>query len=249
MSIKLDELNLSNVKGQVSLGLRSETSSVKRIGTIDKRRIVKHEIPSLYGTIVTDEGKESARLVIVGQFVGEDAMNGMSSLRKKYKKGEPVNLISDLTTLSNINKVLIEDLRIQMKSSMQLSYEYEMILREYVEPKKASASAPSQKAQALKEVGSEAAGALQELNQGAAAAVQQAGGLGQEGPKALGGLQELEQETSAAIQEAQALKEVGMEAVGALRGLDEGNTTPSQKAQALAEVGSHAAKVFKDLEE
>jgi hypothetical protein len=222
---------------------------VKRIGTIDKRRIIKHDIPALYGTIVTDEGKESARLLIEGQFVGEDAMNGMSSLRKKYKKGEPLNLISDLTTLSNINKVLIENLRIQMKSSVQLSYEYEMILREYVEPKKPSASAPSQKAQALKEVGSEATGALQELKQGSAAVSQQAGVLGQEGSKALGQLQEMEQEVSAATQKAQALREVGTQAVEALRGLDEGKKTPSQKALALAEVGSQASKVLKDLEE
>ena len=77
-------------------------------------------------------------------------MNGMSSLRTKYKKGEPINLVSDITLLSSINKVMIEELRIQMSSSGQLSYEYQMILREYVETvKKQSAKAPPQKAQAL----------------------------------------------------------------------------------------------------
>ena len=143
MSIKLDDLDLSAVKGQLSMGLRSQTSSVTRIGTIDRRRIIKHDASAVYGTIVDDQGKASARLLIEGRFVGEDAMNGMSSLRTKYKKGEPINLVSDITLLSSINKVMIEELRIQMSSSVQLSYEYQMILREYVETvKKQSAIAP-----------------------------------------------------------------------------------------------------------
>ena len=80
MSIKIDDLNLSGVKGQISLGLRSETSSVKRIGIIDDRRIIKHSVPGGYGTVIEDRGKESARLLIEGQFVGEEAMNGITSL-------------------------------------------------------------------------------------------------------------------------------------------------------------------------
>ena len=150
MSIKLDDLDLSAVKGQLSMGLRSQTSSVSRIGTIDRRRIIKHDASAVYGTIVDDQGKASARLLIEGRFVGDDAMNGMSSLRTKYKKGEPIDLVSDITLLSSINKVMIEELRIQMSSSVQLSYEYQMILREYVETvKKQGATAPPQKAQAL----------------------------------------------------------------------------------------------------
>ena len=171
MSIKLDDLDLSAVKGQLSMGLRSQTSSVSRIGTIDRRRIIKHDASAVYGTIVDDQGKASARLLIEGRFVGDDAMNGMSSLRTKYKKGEPIDLVSDITLLSSINKVMIEELRIQMSSSVQLSYEYQMILREYVETvKKQGATAPPQKAQALAAVGSQAAGALQELKQDASAA-------------------------------------------------------------------------------
>ena len=222
MSIKLDDLDLSAVKGQLSMGLRSQTSSVSRIGTIDRRRIIKHDASAVYGTIVDDQGKASARLLIEGRFVGDDAMNGMSSLRTKYKKGEPIDLVSDITLLSSINKVMIEELRIQMSSSVQLSYEYQMILREYVETvKKQSATAPPQKAQALAAVGSQAAGALQELKQDA----------------------------SAAAQKAQSLKEVGAQAVGAFEDLRSNKLTPSQKAQALQEVGSQASQALREIEE
>ena len=222
MSIKLDELDLSAVKGQLSMGLRSQTSSVTRIGTIDRRRIIKHDASAVYGTIVDDQGKASARLMIEGRFVGDDAMTGMSSLRTKYKKGEPINLVSDITLLSSINKVMIEELRIQMSSSGQLSYEYQMILREYVETvKKQSAIAPPQKAQALAAVGSQAADALQELKQDA----------------------------STALQKAQSLAEVGAQAVGAFKDLGSNKLTPSQKAQALQEVGSQASQALKEIEE
>ncbi|MGA8405003.1 MAG: hypothetical protein WB664_09320, partial [Nitrososphaeraceae archaeon] len=148
-------------------------------------------------------------------------MNGMSSLRIKYKKGEPINLVSDITLLSSINKVMIEELRIQMSSSVQLSYEYQVILREYVETvKKQSAIAPPQKAQALAAVGSQAADALQELKQDA----------------------------STALQKAQSLAEVGAQAVGAFKDLGSNKLTPSQKAQALQEVGSQASQALKEIE-
>jgi sorbitol-specific phosphotransferase system component IIA len=222
VSIKLDELDLSAVKGQLSMGLRSQTSSVTRIGTIDRRRIIKHDASAVYGTIVDDQGKASARLLIEGRFVGDDAMKGMSSLRTKYKKGEPINLVSDITLLSSINKVMIEELRIQMSSSVQLSYEYQVILREYVETvKKQSAIAPPQKAQAVAAVGSQAADALQELKQDA----------------------------SAALQKAQSLAEASAQAVGAFKDLGSNKLTPSQKAQALQEVGSQASQALKEIEE
>ena len=222
MSIKLDDVDLSAVKGQLSMGLRSQTSSVSKIGTIDRRRIIKHDASAVYGTIVDDQGKASARLLIEGRFVGEDAMNGMSSLRTKYKKGEPINLVSDITLLSSINKVMIEELRIQMSSSVQLSYEYQMILREYVETvKKQSATAPTQKAQALAAVGSQAADTLQELKQ----------------------------DVSAASQKAQSLAEIGAQAVGAFKDLGSNKLTPSQKAQAIQEVSSQASQALKEIKE
>ena len=222
MSIKLDDIDLSAVKGELSLGLRSHTSSVTRIGIIDKRRIVKHDSLSTYGTIISDQGKTSARVFLEGRFVGDDAANGISSLRSKYKKGEPLNLISDITSLSNIHKVMIEDIRIQMSSTIQLSYNYQMILAEYVETmKKPSQLPPSQKAQALQEVGSQAADALGKLNQDA----------------------------SAAIQKAQALQETASQAATAFENLGNDNLTPSQKAEALQEVGSKAAQVKKEIDE
>jgi len=222
VSIKLDDVDLSAVKGQLSMGLRSQTSSVSKIGTIDRRRIIKHDASAVYGTIVDDQGKASARLLIEGRFVGEDAMNGMSSLRTKYKKGEPINLVSDITLLSSINKVMIEELRIQMSSSVQLSYEYQMILREYVETvKKQSATAPPQKAQAFAAVGSQAADTLQELKQ----------------------------DVSAASEKAQSLAEIGAQAVGAFKDLGSNKLTPSQKAQAIQEVSSQASQALKEIKE
>jgi hypothetical protein len=250
VSIKLDDLDLSAIKGQLSMGLRSQTSSVSRIGTIDRRRIIKHDASAVYGTIVDDQGKALARLLIEGRFVGEDAMNGMSSLRIKYKKGEPINLVSDITLLSSINKVMIEELRIQMSSSVQLSYEYQMILREYVETvKKQSAIAPTQKAQALAAVGSQAADALQELKQDASAALQKAQSIQEGASQAADALQELKQDASAALQKAQSLAEVGAQAVGAFKDLGSNKLTPSQKAQAIQEVGSQASQALKEIEE
>ena len=232
------------------MGLRSQTSSVTRIGTIDRRRIIKHDASAVYGTIVDDQGKASARLLIEGRFVGDDAMTGMSSLRTKYKKGEPINLVSDITLLSSINKVMIEELRIQMSSSVQLSYEYQLILQHVETVKKQSAIAPPQKAQAL---------ARGFLTVGRCFARTKTGCIGSAPEssistrRCLAGVRCFARTKTGCIgrslQKAQSLAEVGAQAVGAFKDLGSNKLTPSQKAQALQEVGSQASQALKEIEE
>src|SRR4029079_2401539 len=157
MSIKLDNFDLSIFKGEISLGMRSEIRSIKKMATINKRRIVKHSASGLYGTIVEDAGRNATRILIQGQFIGQDALDGITTLRAKYRKGEPVNLISDVSLLSNIDKVMIDELRIHNVSTVQIAYGYEMILREFIEPPAGeSAPPPSQQVVAKQEVNSQA---------------------------------------------------------------------------------------------
>jgi hypothetical protein len=175
-------------------------------------------------------------------------MNGVSILRSKYKKGEPISLVSDMSLLSNIQKVMIEDLRVQMTSTVQLSYSYQMILREYVEAskKQPTASAPSQKAAALQAVGTQAADTLQETQQDVAAAVQKAQAAG---AQAADTLQEMKNRASSAVQRAQEIREAGSQAINTIENLGNDNLSPSQKAEAMQEVVSKASQIKKEIEE
>ena len=249
MTIKIGDLDLSAVKGDLSTGLRSQTTSVKKIASLDKRRIIKYDSSAVYGTIIKDHGRISARIMIEGQFMGEESTKGMSTLRRKYKLGEPVSLVSDLTLLSGVNKVMIEDLQIQISTSVQMSYDYQMILREYVEiEKKQSNTPPSQKAEALSKVNSQASSALQKLKQVEADAL-----IPESIPEsvlsAAKDLPELKQDVSAVIQKAQSLKERGEGAVALAKSIVDNKSTPSQRAQALAEVATEAKQVLDEVKE
>ena len=249
MTIKIGDLDLSSVKGDLSTGLRSQTTSVKKIASLDKRRIIKYDSSAVYGTIIKDHGRISARIMIEGQFMGEESTKGMSTLRRKYKLGEPVSLVSDLTLLSGVNKVMIEDLQIQISTSVQMSYDYQMILREYVEiDKKQSNTPPSQKGEALSKVNSQASSALQKLKQAEADAL-----IPESIPEsvlsAAKDLPELKQDVSAVIQKAQSLKERGEGAVALAKSIVDNKSTPSQRAQASAEVATEAKQVLDEVKE
>jgi hypothetical protein len=223
---------------------------VTRIGIIDRRRIIKRDAISAYGTVLRDEGKRSARLLIEGKFVGEEATKGITSLRTKYKKGEPLTLISSMSFLSNIHKVLIEDIQIQTSYAVQLAYNYQLILREYVETVPAKdGPPPSQKGDALQQVNSQATNTLQEMKQDSAGVLQDAQALEGLTSKAGGDIEKLKQASSDALQKAKALEEIGSQAVDAFQNLDNDNLTPSQKAEALQQVGLKAADAKKEIEE
>jgi hypothetical protein len=249
LTIKIGDLDLSSVKGDLSTGQRSQTTSVKKIASLDKRRIIKYDSSAVYGTIIKDHGRISARIMIEGQFMGEESTQGMSTLRRKYKLGEPVSLVSDLTLLSGINKVMIEDLQIQISTSVQMSYDYQMILREYVETdKKQSNPPPSQKGVALSNVNSQASSALQKLKQ-VESGVLIPESIPESILSAAKDLPELKQDVSTVTQKAQSLKERGEGAIALAKSIVDNKSTPSQRAQALTEVATQAKQALDEVKE
>src|SRR6478752_707522 len=169
MSVKLDNLDLNIRQGDSSKGTLDEVRSIRKLGIHDKRKLSEHRGSSTYGSILSDNGRHSMRIIIEGDFFGKNAKQTMTLLRSKYKAGKPLPLISELTLLSQLHNVLIEELNVYTLWKLPICYSYSMILREYKEPKQQAPgglglAAPSQIAQAKSGVERQSMNIMQSLN-------------------------------------------------------------------------------------
>jgi hypothetical protein len=168
VSVKIGGIDLVVRHGDDSQGEITEIRSIKSLLIGGKRRLAECRLVSDYGSIILDNGRQAVRMLIEGEFVGQDAKQSMTLLRSKYKTGKPLQFAADITVLTHIEKVLIGELHIYGKSTLPTWYSYNMLLVEYREPAESNrkevgeVAAPSGLTDlAIQEVESEAKGAAQ----------------------------------------------------------------------------------------
>lgn len=148
MSAKIDDFDLIKKDEEADKDLVHEMRTVSRISAGARRSLVEHRVASANGSVLKDSGREAMRIALEGEIVGETAKDSMASLRSKYETGEPLSFASDLTTLTQVQKVLIEELRIYQLAGEANHFHYSLALREYVEPPPSDQPPPSQVQQA-----------------------------------------------------------------------------------------------------
>ena len=128
MSLKLDDLELSRKKGDVSAELRV----IDSIYIADKRSLVELEIPGKDGNLLQDMGRQPAKIVISGQIMGENSRQILESLLSKQDENKPSRLVTEQLDAVGIENVLIENLSYIECSGTIKKYEYRLILKEIV---------------------------------------------------------------------------------------------------------------------
>jgi ElaB/YqjD/DUF883 family membrane-anchored ribosome-binding protein len=134
LTIKIDDFELGKIIGDSSIGIKNEVRSVNIIKLGNKKRINYIPIASSYDKVSGNTGRFPVRIVVQGDIIGENAQEGVTMLRSKYKKNTPCSFVSDLSVLWGIEKVIIEELRISNFSKFPQCFAYEMKLLEYNEP-------------------------------------------------------------------------------------------------------------------
>jgi hypothetical protein len=145
MSAKIDDFDLIKKDAEEDKGLIHEMRSVSRISTRALRSLVEHRIAGTNGSVFTDTGRVALKVVVEGEIMGETAKQSIAMLRSKYEAGEPVPFTSDITTLLQIHKVVIEDVQIFQRPGELNHYHYGLLLREYQEPPSSDSEPPDQK--------------------------------------------------------------------------------------------------------
>ena len=148
MSLELDGIALIRHVRDPDTGVSTLVHSVHNINVSEKRSIVEHRIPGLQGNVLQDLGREPVRIAFEGLIFGEDALQFVEQIQLKYKAGTPVPFSSDLSGVTEVTQVLIEELQVEEVGGVINTYTYWMVLREYTPPPEEEEPAPSQDAEA-----------------------------------------------------------------------------------------------------
>ena len=92
-------------------------------------------VPGLLGDLQQDLGAASLAVEICGSLQGDEARDDfLTSVREKFRAGDPVSFVADITTATELDQVLIEELEVEEANDAADSFRYRVVLREYVEP-------------------------------------------------------------------------------------------------------------------
>ena len=132
--VALDGLDLTLKKTDGRKTFILAMRSLKRLDMEHNRRTPdQNSGNSFEGSGGEDMGRHATRINVEGDILGEDAYDTIAELRKKYLKGQPLELVSKLSLESGINKVMIEELTIASVKRSPYHFQYAMKLVEYTE--------------------------------------------------------------------------------------------------------------------
>lgn len=112
-----------------------EVPRIERIETLEGRRIARLPVPGLLGDIQQDLGAASLTVEISGSLQGDEARDDfLQSLRDSFRAGDPVSFAADITKAADLDRVLIDELKLDECNEAAGSFRYRIVLREFVEP-------------------------------------------------------------------------------------------------------------------
>ena len=135
VNLKLDDIELIHRTQIRPTGPATELRDVQDIQVVDRRNVIELRVPGAIGDVLQDMGREPIRISFTGQIWGPDANNTIQSLLNKYDARQSLPFSSDITTLADINSVIIEDLVVDIATGTSDRFIYRVALKEYKDPK------------------------------------------------------------------------------------------------------------------
>jgi hypothetical protein len=111
-----------------------ELPQVQRIDTSDQRALAQMRAPGMAGTLLQNLGRRPTRLVLSGVASGPEALTFAKKVDEKFRARKPVPFTADIVADAKIDKVLIDDLRLQDLAGRPDRFAYVLALREFIEP-------------------------------------------------------------------------------------------------------------------
>lgn len=108
---------------------------IERIAVYEARRLAVLPVPGLSGDLHQDLGRGALAVEITGSLSGDEARDGfLKEVREKFLAGDPVDFVADIVTESELERVLVEELRVEEVAGAADAFRYRLVLREYTEP-------------------------------------------------------------------------------------------------------------------
>ena len=119
-----------------------ELTQVQEIGTYDRRMLAEHKPPGMAGSLLQNLGRRPARVSLWGVATGDKALEFTQKLDEKFRAGKPVPFVADIVTDSQIQQVLIDDVRFQDLAGKPERFGYVLTLLEFIEPVEPEVTSP-----------------------------------------------------------------------------------------------------------
>ncbi len=109
--------------------------NIERIAAFESRRLAVLPVPGLSGDLHHDMGRGALAIEISGSLATDDARDEfLAKVREKFLAGAPVDFVADIAKESELEQVLIEELRMEEVAGDADMFRYRIVLREYTEP-------------------------------------------------------------------------------------------------------------------
>jgi hypothetical protein len=129
MLLKLDDLEL--IKRVDEDGKVQEIRSIRNLSISGRKRIVELQIPGSAGNVFQDMGREPLRIFFEGELVGPGTMETLQNLKSKFEVRNPIPFSSDITTISDITEVIIDDFAVHFVGGLTNGSRYSIVLKEH----------------------------------------------------------------------------------------------------------------------
>ena len=120
-----------------------ELQQVQHITIDGDQVLVEHAVPGLEGDFLQRLNRRADQIRLSGVLTGTDSKDNLKTLRDKFRAGTPVPFVTDITTATHVNDVLIEEMGVRELAGKPERFEYAFLLREYIEPPPTTTEPPA----------------------------------------------------------------------------------------------------------
>lgn len=112
-----------------------EIPNIAYIGSLERRDFAEMPVPGKVGSVFQDLSSAPTRVVIAGSLYGDDKRDEvLEAVRAKFRAGEPVTFVADILTATEVQYVVIEELRFEENAEAPDQTAYQVVVRESPPP-------------------------------------------------------------------------------------------------------------------
>lgn len=110
-----------------------ELPQVQEIGTYEHRALAELKVPAMDGSLLQNLGRSPAHVALWGIASGPQAKGFLSGLEEKFRAGGPVAFTADISASTEIEELVIQDLKTQEVAGRPDRFAYVVTLAEHLE--------------------------------------------------------------------------------------------------------------------
>ena len=112
-----------------------EIPNIGTIEVLERRELAELEVPGRVGSLFQDMNSAPTRIAVRGSLFGDDKRSDfLTTVREKFRAGEPVTFVADIITATEVQYVLIETMHFAESGRAPDETAYFLVLRESPPP-------------------------------------------------------------------------------------------------------------------